>query len=129
MSQTSGTTEDLLDIQMLDDQNGWAVGKNGTILKYGVGTGITDHEPHFSFDFLPNPTTGTTRFNIHLSKGVHNRLLILDPCGREVAAILDKRLQAGTHQIAFDLSQLPDGIYFIRLQAGHQVQTRRLLKW
>ena len=38
ISQTSGTTEHLRDVNFADANTGWAVGDNGTILKYDTGT-------------------------------------------------------------------------------------------
>jgi len=37
-----------------------------------------------------------------------------------------RRVDAGYHEVRFDTSNLPSGVYFYRLQAGSYVETRKL---
>ena len=55
------------------------------------------------------------------------RLAVYDVLGREVAILVDGVVSAGTHQVAFNASGLPSGIYLCRLQAGSLAETRRLV--
>ncbi|RJP76889.1 MAG: T9SS C-terminal target domain-containing protein, partial [Candidatus Zixiibacteriota bacterium] len=50
--------------------------------------------------------------------------------GREVAALVDGWREAGLHEVTFNASGLPSGIYFARLHAGgiNQVQKLVLVK-
>jgi len=80
----------------------------------------------------PNPFNPTTviRFNLPIAGWV--RLEVFDVNGRNVGAVREPPLQnrwysAGNHEITFDGSLLPAGIYFARLIAGNFRQTQRLL--
>jgi hypothetical protein len=47
--------------------------------------------------------------------------------GREVAMLVNEDLKAGVlHQATFDASKLSTGIYIYRLQAGNNVQVKKL---
>ena len=44
-----------------------------------------------------------------------------------VSTPVNKRRDAGVHEVKFDRSNLASGVYFYRLQAGDFVATKRLL--
>jgi hypothetical protein len=52
---------------------------------------------------------------------------VFDVLGREVAVLKDGLVEAGTHRVTFDGSNLASGIYFARLDAGKFSQTRKLM--
>lgn len=76
----------------------------------------------------PNPTNGVSRFAFRVSRSTHVTLKIYDLHGRGVAVVLDEALPAGEHVVHYDLSELPEGMYFVRLIAGDQVATGKLIK-
>jgi len=52
---------------------------------------------------------------------------IYDMHGREVANVLDKNLPAGEHVVRYDASQLHGGIYLVRVKAGVEAVTEKLV--
>lgn len=46
--------------------------------------------------------------------------------GREVAVLTQARLDAGTHEVRFDASMLPSGVYMVSMVAGSYVSTERI---
>lgn len=113
MTQVSGVTEDLNDIHMLDENNGWAVGDNGTILRYGLLPGIVEDDVS-RLTIYPNPARG--RVNIHLPVEGPQRVKVVlcDVGGREMATVIDRELPGGEHVVQFDTRQLTAGIYFLK---------------
>jgi hypothetical protein len=55
-------------------------------------------------------------------------LKIVDLFGREVINIMDGVKSPGEYTIRIDVSDLPAGIYLIRLQAGSESVTRKIVK-
>jgi hypothetical protein len=74
-----------------------------------------------------NPTT-TIRFLVEASGQVN--LKVYNTAGSLVTALVNSRLEAGYHEVTFSGANLPSGVYFYRLQAGHKatVGTMSLVK-
>lgn len=75
----------------------------------------------------PNPFLRNTTIEFE-SPGGHVRLSIFNAMGSELQVLVNKRLDSGIHQIAFDGSQLPAGNYYYRLQMPGKVNTKRMVK-
>lgn len=75
----------------------------------------------------PNPFNPSTEIGFTLPEAVSVTLVVYNVRGREVAHLVNGPLAAGTHQVTFEASRLPSGVYFIRLEAGAYVETRRMV--
>lgn len=75
----------------------------------------------------PNPFNPTTAVGYQLSVSGPVRLAVYDILGREVAVLVDGSMPAGRHSVTFDASGLGSGIYLIRMQAGTQSFTRKMM--
>ena len=80
----------------------------------------------FSVSILPNPFNAATAISFQLLAGTYVSLKIYDTAGRLVASPVDGWQEAGVHEIAFDGSRLPSGIYLCRLQAGAETAIEKL---
>jgi hypothetical protein len=67
---------------------------------------------------FPNPFNPTTTIRFTLPSKSYVSLKIYDVLGREVAALVQDELPAGTYAQQWNASLLPSGVYFYRLQAG-----------
>ncbi len=75
----------------------------------------------------PNPFNPTTTIEFSIGKMSAVNLKVFDVLGREVAALVNGQMTAGTHQVSFDASRLASGIYVYRLQTGSYTASRKLL--
>ena len=75
----------------------------------------------------PNPFNPSTSIRFHISNSSQVLLKVFDLLGREVATLVDERLQAGSYETRFQANGLASGVYLYRLQAGDQVQAKRLI--
>lgn len=75
----------------------------------------------------PNPFNPSTaiRFSLRTSHVAH--LAVYDVLGRQVAVLIDGAMPAGTHQVTFNGDGLSSGVYLVRLTAGNEVRTIRML--
>ncbi len=55
------------------------------------------------------------------------RLSVYDLLGREVAVLVNERMDPGTHTVRFDASRLSSGVFFCRMTAGNFTATTRML--
>jgi hypothetical protein len=54
-------------------------------------------------------------------------LRIYDIIGRKVATLVNGFKEAGPHDVKFDASNLPSGVYFYRITAGTYAETKKLV--
>jgi hypothetical protein len=50
-----------------------------------------------------------------------------DPAGRTVSELASGTKPSGQHEVTFDATGLPSGIYFYRLEAGDYVETKQIV--
>ena len=75
----------------------------------------------------PNPFNPQVMIPITLAKEAHIQLRIHDIHGRLVISIADDVLPAGKKLFSWDGSQYPSGVYIVRCQAGHVMQTEKII--
>jgi hypothetical protein len=75
----------------------------------------------------PNPFNPATRIRYGLPENAQVKLTIYDMLGRRVALLVDEKQPAGYHEIVFQATSLPNGMYFYRLNAGSFVETRKMV--
>ncbi|MEW5994693.1 MAG: T9SS type A sorting domain-containing protein, partial [Candidatus Zixiibacteriota bacterium] len=74
----------------------------------------------------PNPFNPSTTIEFTLPRTGRARLEVFNILGQQVAALLDRRLNAGAYQVEFEASGLPSGIYFYRLTHESGSLTRKM---
>ncbi len=75
----------------------------------------------------PNPFNPATVINFQVPVSGDVRIVLYDLLGREVAVLVDGRMEAGSYTVRFDASHLTTGAYFYRMTAGEFVATKRML--
>jgi hypothetical protein len=75
----------------------------------------------------PNPFNATTSIAFRLTKPETVQLSIFDMIGRQVAVLVDERLDAGRHAYDLDAANWPQGIYFYKIKTGTAIITRKMV--
>ncbi|MDZ7261252.1 MAG: T9SS type A sorting domain-containing protein [candidate division KSB1 bacterium] len=75
----------------------------------------------------PNPFNPSTSFEFSISSSQFVNLKVYDVLGREVVTLVNETKPAGIHQVTFNASHLPSGVYFYTLKAGTFHQTKRMV--
>lgn len=81
---------------------------------------------------FPNPFNPTTHIKFALPVDAHVDLVIYNALGRRVRNLLSEKKSAGFYTVNWDAAdnsgnRISSGIYFIRIQAGDFVQTKKVL--
>ncbi|MEQ8523721.1 LamG-like jellyroll fold domain-containing protein [Gracilimonas sp.] len=117
-----------LDIEVTDEDGGVKTASVG--IQMVTDTDITDETGvPGEFDLAnnyPNPFNPTTTIKYALPEAADVRLTVFNSIGQKVADLVNTRQTAGTHQVDFDASQLPSGMYIYRLKAGEFEQIRKM---
>ncbi len=76
---------------------------------------------------FPNPFNPSTVITYQLPQNGFVSLKVFDVLGNEIAALVNREEQAGTHSVSFHAANLSSGIYYYRLQSGTVVKTNKML--
>jgi flagellar hook assembly protein FlgD len=92
-------------------------------------TSIIPKEYHLEQNY-PNPFNPVTKikFGIPVSKSpVHVRFIIYDITGRRIAKLIDDTLSPGEHEVMWNASDVPSGIYFYKIETDNFVDSKKMM--
>ena len=104
-----------------------------TITLFGTGTttAVEELPVSSSYNFwqnYPNPFQASTTFRFTLPATEHADVALYDMLGRRVATIAEGIFAQGAHDVLFDGSTLPTGMYTCVLQAGGSRIAREIVR-
>jgi len=75
----------------------------------------------------PNPFNPNTTIEFSLPRSGLITLKMFNALGEEVATLLQEKRAAGKHNVVWNASNMPSGVYFYRLEGEGFVETKRLV--
>jgi len=75
----------------------------------------------------PNPFNPSTTISYSLPKSTQVNLVVYNALGQQVVELVNETMDAGTHQVNFDASQLTSGMYFYKIQTGDFSKTMKMM--
>lgn len=117
------------DMVFIDENTGWVLTDDGIFYKGELA--IDDENPHpIKFKVhqpYPNPFNPTTTIQFNVAARHASQLHIFDITGRMVETLVESELPMGEHEIVWNASNHPSGVYFVRLQNGEFVETQKVV--
>jgi len=113
----------LTGIIFTSEYNGYIIGGEKAILKYGLVSGIHGLINQ-NFEIYPNPTKG--KFSISSNKSTDGRIELVDLFGKVI--MLTWEWKSNQDNIEYDISSLPPGIYLLRIREENSVSVKKLIK-
>ena len=126
----------LSDFCFISDSLGYAIaGANGGYLYKTTLGGVSNYQTQLNsqksdlqiLNTYPNPFKSTTTIRYSLIKPENITIVIFSMAGEEVEILTDNFQTAGEHEITWQPKRLPAGVYFVKLQAGGLVETKKLV--
>ncbi|UCD94540.1 MAG: T9SS type A sorting domain-containing protein [Candidatus Zixiibacteriota bacterium] len=104
----------------------------GNILTVGTSSGQILPDHFVLHQNYPNPFNASTRILFELPEATYVLLGVFNSMGQNVKTLVNKHLDAGVHEIQWDGTdqagnEVATGIYFIRLESGDFIQTRKMM--
>jgi len=116
------------------DGYGWAVGRNGLVLRTEDGASWIDETNGKSYpnkfslsQNYPNPFNPSTTIEFSLPKSEFVELKVFNILGKEVTTLVYDKLQAGNRTYTFDGKNLASGVYYYRLVAGDYRDVKKMI--
>jgi hypothetical protein len=75
----------------------------------------------------PNPFNPSTTISYSVPRSAIVSLAIFNTLGQKVASLVNRREEVGYHQVIWNATNAPSGIYFYRLRAGEFVETKKMI--
>jgi hypothetical protein len=96
-----------------------------------VATIATGLEPHdiANVKFFPNPAKGAVKLEYTIYGIQYTVIKLYSIEGAEVRMLLSEWQQPGEYELTFDISDLPNGMYFVRLHPGRGAETVKFIKY
>ena len=129
----SGLSNVLTSVYFYDQDNGWIVGDSGLIIHTDNG-GLTAIEEsqiansNLQIMCYPNPFSDELTITWNLPGSAYTKIEIWNSTGEKIKELFSKLLSEGKHVYNWKLNDLPSGIYFIRLQIGNEIITKKIIK-
>ena len=114
---------------------GFAVGSFNKIYRttnYGGIVGINNNIQTLPSTFklhqnYPNPFNPVTNIRFDIPRSSHVKLIIYDALGREVATLVNEKLNAGSYEVDWNGSGYPSGVYFYKLESSEFINIRKMV--
>jgi photosystem II stability/assembly factor-like uncharacterized protein len=127
------TNNPLNDIYPRGGFDGFIVGTGGTLLRMDPVVGIpslTSEATNF-FSISPNPSSDAVTIRCQMpDAGYRIQIINIDLYtmdGKRIRELVRKEVNPGLFEMEFDVSDLPAGIYIVRVQAGNSSATQKLI--
>jgi len=74
----------------------------------------------------PNPFNPSTTISFSVPRADNVMITVFDILGKEIATVVNERLEAGRYTVAFSAQSLPSGLYFYHMRAGSFSETKKM---
>ncbi len=74
----------------------------------------------------PNPFNPSTKISFGVSVSSDVKMNVYDLSGKEIAELVNERVQPGKYEVTFDASALASGTYFLRINAGSYTESKKI---
>ena len=75
----------------------------------------------------PNPFNPSTTMDLSLNEAGYVSVNVYNVMGQMVSTLMSGHMDAGYHSISWDANNMPSGMYLVRVQAGSNVETQKLM--
>jgi hypothetical protein len=127
-----------LDYFKLSDDNGdktfslKGLIKNGIVFGDTTLTDVDDAVSQLPSSYnleqnYPNPFNPVTNIRWQSPVSSWQTIKVYDMLGNEIVTLVDEYTVAGNHEIKFDASGIPSGVYFYKLQTGSFTHTKKMI--
>ncbi len=102
---------------------------DGTVSRFGPTEAVSVPEPAHELALSAYPNPASVSFTVDYTLPVDGRVTIslYDLSGRRIATVFDGEMTAGRHDISYNASALPPGVYLAHLDTDSGSLTQRLV--
>lgn len=115
------------------DDHFYLIGYDGRVHCFALEMGSPNSDEqippaNLELSAYPNPFRGSCSIEINCAKAGPAKLSVYNLRGQLVQTLHQELLTSGSHSIQWDASAHPSGVYFLRLEQGKEIITRKVLR-
>ncbi len=80
-----------------------------------------------NLQIFPNPIRDNTNIEFSITSNAMIIITIYDLNGKKISVLANKLFQEGRHNLLWDASTIPNGIYFCKVEFDNQVQAKKII--
>lgn len=100
---------------------------NFEVTESSVTTGLTEVVVNQEIQVFPNPTSGEIFIAFDLKENLESSIILTDITGKTIM-VENQSFMVGKHDLRFDITHLPQGIYFLNFISGKEVISNKIVK-
>ncbi len=125
--------EVLYDIEFVNDSIALISGSNGLLLRWNSNSkfetvGINDLNKKSTIKIFPNPSNDHQNITFFQENSKEGSIKLIDINGRTVLDVFNGEFNQGDNSFSIDLTLLPNGIYFYKIQSEDKVAQEKIIK-
>ena len=97
------------------------------IINVSSTTAVADYQNDNLFTIYPVPADNTLNVSFTLNKSEKIKVTLFNCLGKEIMRVTDEETTAGPFNKTIDISELPTGIYFCKLETSDSNFTKRVI--
>jgi hypothetical protein len=97
---------------------------------WNSASNVDDNNTISSFQLYqnyPNPFNPVTTIQFTVKENRFVTLKVFDVLGNEIACLLNEEKPAGKYEVNFNASTIASGVYYYKLQAGANIETKKMI--
>lgn len=123
----------LYGVHFVNQNTGWVVGSNATILHTNCGGGVGIDIPktatkNNALSSYPNPFSSSTTFQYWLSESSYIELIIYNAEGKIIELVIDQMMPQNTHSYTWNAEEYPAGIYYAVIRTDGDISVVKMIK-
>jgi photosystem II stability/assembly factor-like uncharacterized protein len=127
-----GSEENLWGIDFAGNSTAYVSGYYGTIYRLDITStvGVTGNTTPLVYSLnqnYPNPFNPSTVINFTIPEAQVVKLRVFDVLGREVAQLVNTKMNAGSYDIEWNAKNITSGVYFYKLEAGNYTDVKKMI--
>ena len=113
-----GSSHQVIYNSQYDGASGDTAAIHTAITNFFATAGIESITSNIKFSSYPNPATTVLNLELNVTETAQTQIEMIDMTGKVVREISNSELTSGTHKFQVETSDLPNGIYFVRINSN-----------
>ena len=96
-------------------------------LAHGITVDVNEILSADNISIHPNPVTATANIEFTIANNSDVNIAVFDILGKQITNLYNGEMSMGSQNITWDVNELNNGVYFVKIQMNNQVVTKKIM--